>query len=91
MAQLDGSKLEQVRKDAQRPVSLHFRSADVEDHLDGATAVHKREEVRRPRIEPQERQPLRSDGKPRNSAQGQVWTNFAPRPCDVVFAAGLPA
>jgi hypothetical protein len=49
-----------VRKDAQRPVSLHLRSADVEDHLDGALAVHEREEVRRPCIERQERQPLRS-------------------------------
>jgi hypothetical protein len=36
IAQLDGSKLEQVRKDAQRPGSLQFRFADVEDHLDGA-------------------------------------------------------
>jgi hypothetical protein len=46
-----------VRKEAQRLVPFQFRSADVEDRLDGAMPIHEREKIRRARVKRQDMQP----------------------------------
>jgi hypothetical protein len=89
VAQLDGSELEQVREEAKRLAPLQFRPGDVEDRLDGAVAVHEREEVRGPCVERQVAQALRGDGEPRNGEQRHVRTNRARRPLEVVLGGGL--
>ena len=76
VAQVDGSEAEQMREDAGRFVPPKFCYADVENRLDGALAVHEREEVRGPCIERQEPQALQGEREPRDGEQGHDRTRF---------------
>ena len=53
-AQIDGSEAEQLREDGEHFVPPKLRSADVENRLDGAVAVHERQDVCRQWIERQQ-------------------------------------